>query len=128
MLPRFNVCEIAIYPVCNGKDKLGKLCGKKVVPTPGVKLVKCHACSFSMLSSKCKCDLNVEVRLENCDSDATLTIFTNTLEDFLGYDPISAFKDSSQELEQLLLTTKHVDFQYNKKKVVTKMKTHASEQ
>ena len=28
-----------------------------------------------------------------------------------------------QQLEELLLTTEHVDFQYNKKKVVTKMKT-----
>ena len=55
--------KIAIYPVCNGKDKQGKLCGKKVVPTPGVKVVKCHACSCSMHLSKCMCDLNVEVRL-----------------------------------------------------------------
>ena len=41
------------------------------------------------------CDLNVEVRLQNCDSDATSTIFANTLEDFLAYDPISAFEDST---------------------------------
>ncbi|KAL9951677.1 hypothetical protein ACROYT_G044395 [Oculina patagonica] len=113
---------INAYPVCNNKA-----CKKKVSGNPGCRVIKCLSCNRSMLLKNCYLEMNVNIDLEKEQRPYNVTVFRKVINEFLGED-IFAYKDDTQTLIEKLLLLECVDYQLStSSKLVTKMKSHQSE-
>ena len=118
--------KVSTYPMCTGKR-----CMKKLTPFPGETLVRCLACTRTMLLEKTFCGLNCEIEIYKEPKPLTLTVFPETLDKFLGVNVISEYKDNLTMLEERILRLVKVDLYYNvKKNILTEITicTHNGDQ
>ena len=89
---------------------------KKLTPFPGETLVRCLACTRTMLLKKTFCGLNCEIEIHKEPKPLTLTVFPETLNKFLGVNVISEYKDNLSVHEERILRLVKVDLHYNVRK------------
>ena len=103
--------KVLTYPMCTGKR-----CMKKLTPFPSETLVRCLACTRTMLLEKTFCGVNCEIEIHKEPKPLTLTVFLETLNKFRDVNVITEYKDNLTVLEERILRLVQVDLHYNVKK------------
>ncbi len=97
----------------------------KVNNAPGLKVVKCHSCSRSMLVKNCFVEMSVNLENEKDGKVFSITAFPKVLTAFLKED-IFKYREDTDSLEVKLLTLENMDFDLNPSgKIVKQILPHS---
>ena len=119
--PNVDSAKVNVYLECINLD-----CRRKIVPFPGETKVECSYPTVGrkmLLVKRCKSNVNIELTLSEKDNDHQqnlVTVFSSVLKNVLNLEG-----KSEEEIEDRVLELEGVDFEVNKKKIVTSVMKHS---